>query len=162
MFVILCAVAGLASCGQGEALRKKVETAENRSAAMESKMASLEKLVGAINVKDDYDLAERCGKQASSAFKSLFGEKQESATFTNHYNKKLNKCFVMVVNKITVGRKTKKELSRAVSIFDINENKEYGYYLKNAKDEAPKCSFLEKPCESEKDWDALTAPFMGE
>jgi hypothetical protein len=42
------------------------------------------------------DLQSKCAKQAQEAFKRDGFEGEKGASFSNHYNQKLNKCFVQV------------------------------------------------------------------
>lgn len=42
------------------------------------------------------DLQEKCAKQAHFAFKLRDFQREHAAGFTNHYNEKLNKCFVEI------------------------------------------------------------------
>src|SRR5450759_2885071 len=54
--------------------------------------------------KEDYELQERCGKRADELFKREYGntgitntkDGQAIAGYKNHYNSKLNKCFVLL------------------------------------------------------------------
>jgi hypothetical protein len=42
----------------------------------------------------------------------------------------------------------------------MNENKEYGYYIK--KDKIFMCSVSDKDCKSEQEWNSLIKPYIGE
>jgi hypothetical protein len=46
----------------------------------------------------DLDLQDRCALQAGEEFKLEGLEKQPSATFSNHFNKHMAKCFVVTQN----------------------------------------------------------------
>jgi hypothetical protein len=43
-----------------------------------------------------FDFQERCAKQAREQFQQSYWSKQEMTGFTNHYNEKLNRCFMLV------------------------------------------------------------------
>jgi hypothetical protein len=53
-----------------------------------------------VTAKEEYELQARCGKQTEEFHKKEFGDGivttkdgQAIVSYTNHYNKKLNKCF---------------------------------------------------------------------
>ena len=118
----------------------------------------------AASIKEQYELQERCGKRADEVFRREYGNgigNDQMAGYTNHYNEKLNKCFVLVTVSIY-----KPDISNTMVLFDINENKEYGSIvtiITHAKD-APLtyCKVLERVCHSQKEWETLTRPFMEE
>jgi hypothetical protein len=49
--------------------------------------------------KEEYELQERCGKGAKEYFKDNFSYTEQNITsfYRNHFNKKLNKCFIFRV-----------------------------------------------------------------
>jgi hypothetical protein len=121
------------------------------------------------SIKEEYELSERCGKKCAEEFKSAYGngisnDKDSSmmSVYTNHYNKKLNKCFLLLTTTSYSKDKKTGALSMKL-IVDINENKEYGSFNKFLKDSVPlSCYVLEKNCSSEREWDSLVKPFMEE
>jgi hypothetical protein len=116
-----------------------------------------------------YELQERCGKTASEVFKKEYGSglsSDENATrtsdYTNHYNAKLNKCFI-VIRETTFTKN--KEIGWYLNRFliDVNENKEYGSFAKFQKELKPQsCVVGVRQCSSEAEWDALIKPYMEE
>src|SRR5579871_3842452 len=46
------------------------------------------------------DLQQRCAEQAAKAWKSGGWEKLENATYSNHYNESMHKCFLRIENSI--------------------------------------------------------------
>ena len=126
----------------------------------------------AASIKDEYELQERCGKRAEEVFKREFGngisntkDSQSMSGYENHFNKKLNKCFVLLRTTIFT-HKTKKEgatTSSDIVLYDINENKQYGTFFKTRNDDKTViCSVSEKICHSESEWDAQIKPYMNE
>ena len=111
-----------------------------------------------------YELQERCGKQAEEIFKKEPRSTDEDYrtlvhSYTNHYNKKLNKCFILF--KDTGFYKKETHISSTIS--DVNENKDYGTYFKTVKNKKPfLCNVNGKYCNSEGEWEALLKPFMEE
>jgi hypothetical protein len=120
-----------------------------------------------LDRKQIYELRERCGKNAAEYFprSTLCGGTERS--YTNHYNVKLNVCFIDV--KETCGAKhagTNGKLKFAEYLIDIDENKEYGTYYGLAGSIDNKstimCKVGELDCENvEKFW-KLIKPYMTE
>ena len=119
--------------------------------------------------KEDYGLQVRCGKQTSEFFKKEYGDGisthkdgQMISGYQNHYNKKLNKCFIIITS--TVYPKDKKtDVLLMKGIYDFNENKEYGSFSKYQNNNSPiVCILSGKKCNSEKEWDSLVNPYMEE
>jgi len=49
-----------------------------------------------LSAAASFDFQERCAKQAREQFHQLGFDKREMTGFTNHYNEKLNRCFMLV------------------------------------------------------------------
>jgi len=129
--------------------------------------------VSAKNIKEDYDLQERCGKQSKEWFEKEWGSENSNTSsdildvnifYSNHYNKKQNKCFVLLTHKIK--SKVKEKYSLTVkSMIDINENNSYGllqvqYIPEGDIIKIMDCKVLDKSCNSEKEWNKLVKPYM--
>lgn len=75
--------------------------------------------------------------------------------YTNHYNKKLNKCFVSLVGSYNGGD------TFGYVLTDVNENKDYGMYGQfNGK--TRDCYVGDVSCVSESEWKVLIRPYMEE
>jgi len=109
LLIVSVGVLGLLLYLQTAALRKQRRYVQELNAKLESmsKTASL-------------NLQEKCAKQAHEQFVNLGWGKHESAVFGNHYNQKLNKCFLQIEN--TDGEMTWKTVS------DAFEGKVYAQY----------------------------------
>lgn len=80
-----------------------------------------------VQVSGSIELQEKCSKGANDFFNSYVDKqdaydkeyRKNSFSFTNHYNLKLNKCFVLITddNEPYQFHKT---------LFDVYENKEWG------------------------------------
>jgi len=68
---------------------------------------------------------EKCAEQARRAFHDLGYKSQGPAGYENHYNAKLNKCFVLVENTDSTYAPT---IWTHKSLFDAYEGKAYGEY----------------------------------
>ena len=119
------------------------------------------------SAKEDYELQEKCGKRCEEMFKKEYGRQGFAKdgtlnSYQNHYNKKLNKCFILVSTTVPPQDKQTDFLYMKF-LSDINENKEYGSFLKSHKDPRPlTCYVLEKTCVSEMGWNLLIKPYMEE
>ena len=66
----------------------------------------------------------QCAEQAERMFKNLGWNKKDYASFENHYNVKLNKCFIRIDNtEVNNGMTTSKTL------MDAFEGKVFGEYV---------------------------------
>ncbi len=123
----------------------------------------------AASNKEEYDLQERCGKRAEEILKPgndngiSEDDKQLMMTgYRNHYNRKLNKCFVLQTTT-TMPKNKKESPSILEELWDINENKLYGRFFKVKIDNKPfECNVLGEICNSENEWDSLVKPYMEE
>ena len=118
-------------------------------------------------IKENYGLQERCGNKSEEYFKKEHGNGvYEDEIFTrlsnyyNHYNKKMNKCFV-IESQDSFTKNSKYKNGKFKVIIDVNENKIYGVFLKNGT-EIMKCSVSGKECYLEEEWDSLVKPYMEE
>jgi hypothetical protein len=117
---------------------------------------------------EDYELQERCGKRAEERFQQAYGNGISNvkggtvkSDYTNHYNRKLNKCFIFVRGAFSGKKKQDNWVSK--ELVDINENRNYGTFLKSTEDDRVKvCTASGKPCNSEDEWDSLVKPYMEE
>jgi hypothetical protein len=98
--------------------------------------------------KEQFELQEKCGGISREFFKNEFS--RETSYYRNHYNKKMNKCFILVTGLYTTFK----------SLNDVNENKRYGVLL--ITKDGIGCDVLEKKCKSEQEWDSLVKPYMEE
>lgn len=103
--------------------------------------------------KKQYDLEDKCEKQ-SEAWSKSYQQRYPSDTITyeSHFNKTLNKCFILV----------KYEKSELKSLKNINENKVYGSFLSKKDSKTVICNVLEKKCKTEQEWNSLIKPYMEE
>ncbi len=94
----------------------------------------------------DYELQEKCAKNA----KKFFENDGWFMDYENHYNKKLNKCFIVMYHELS---------NRLV---DINENKIYGEFWMNGKGEVTRCYVKEKVCRTPSQWESFIRSYMEE
>lgn len=103
--------------------------------------------------KEQYALREKCEKQCEGWSKS-YQQKYPSDKFSyeNHYNRRLNKCFMLVTYST----------SQLKSLKSISENKIYGSFLSRQNSKTVICNVLENKCKTEKEWNFLVKPYMEE
>ncbi len=119
----------------------------------------------------DYDLQERCSMRAEELFaKHRIDEvgndywRNVTGTYRNHFNKKLNKCFMIIADN---RRDPNNFTYPAKFMQDTHENRVCGLYLGILMPDVKKqrtlyCDVFGKPCKSEREWDSLVAPYMEE
>ena len=140
----------------------------DRIAKLEKKTADLAAKLDAQGRAANLTLQEQCSRQAERSFKNNGWDKEQLASFENHYNVKLNKCFVKTEDTGTkYGSPT---VSKSVS--DAFEGKIYGNYLWiNSKKQkywevkplectVTASSGEEKTCESDQEFDQLIKIYM--
>ena len=157
LLVVSVGILSLLLYSQTAALREQRRQVQELNAKLESKTASL-------------DLQEKCAKQAHEAFKINGFEKDETSAFSNHYNEKLNKCFVQIESHDA------KTISGTIyenkTISDAFEGKVYAQYAWHSDKvkkywEVPpslcKVTLLsgeERICHSSDEFDALVKQYM--
>ena len=121
---------------------------------------------------EEYELQERCGKQAGEFFQRKYGDGvfktkdgQQEIDYSNHYSKKHNKSFVQITTNNVRYKNKKPEVvtSFEILVLDINENKEYGRFVNiYPKDKPALCRVANKSCHDILEWEALIKPYMEE
>lgn len=116
------------------------------------------------SIKEDHELREKCGKYCKEYFSKTYGngmievgDGQENWTYDNHYNEKLNKCFILTTTLVST--KNKMYGGKRKEIFDILEKTSYGEFLM-IDGQLIFCNVLEEKCKSESEWDLLVKPYM--
>jgi hypothetical protein len=116
------------------------------------------------------ELQEKCSKGAQEAFKRDGFENQQLASFSNHYNEKLNKCFVQYDSTDAKTSSGTIFVNKVVS--DAFEGKVYAQYMwhsdkvKKYWEVAPvQCTVTlpsaeEKTCTSSEEFDTLVKQYM--
>jgi hypothetical protein len=125
--------------------------------------------------KEQYELQERCGKRAEQVFKSdnpgqVAGgvitnteEGQNITSYQNHYSANLNKCFyLLIVNGVNYKKKPQ-YTTTLITLFDLNENKEYGTFFRRSDSSGPAhCNVRQNICHSQSEWEEFLKPYIEE
>ena len=113
------------------------------------------------SAKEISRLQEKCENSCKRIFRKEYNngvvEKDKSVflyLYKSHYNKKLDKCFMMITEDGV--------LERYKKLLDVNENNSYGSVRLNNEGQNLGCYVLNKQCKSEEGWDSLVKPYMEE
>jgi len=115
----------------------------------------------AQSAKEQYGLAERCGRRAAEVFAVEWGNdlvnRSETvrlrADYENHYNLRLNKCFYLekATGYIDTGP------FKMYQLYDLYEDREVASFVEGT----PRyCDVQGKSCENEQEVRELIKPFM--
>src|SRR5262249_25259213 len=114
--------------------------------------------------KVQYELQERCGRQARDIFEKDWKgggivntqDGQIIATFENHYNPTLNKCFYLLTSTSYLTKRTQASTNVSLILLDVNENREIGEFFQGEHQERPAwCFVLDTTCHSKAEWQRL-------
>ena len=94
-------------------------------------------IVGCNNqnsTKEQYQLQEQCGKRSDEYFKNengngIINDKEHSrkVSYKSHYNKKMNKCLILLDGKGV--KKNNDKIYKMKTLLDVNESKKYRVIL---------------------------------
>ncbi|MDE2622779.1 MAG: hypothetical protein KGM83_06245 [Betaproteobacteria bacterium] len=116
-----------------------------------------------------------CKKTARRFFEKRWGdgmipgdEEATAATYTNHINGKLGKCFILIEGKTTTVKK-KIASGHFLMLYDLSDGKEYGSYEEENKhrrlgksQKNVTCRVNGAACGSESEFQAMIKPYMEE
>ena len=136
-----------------ETVKKEEPATEEVTKAKESVMEK--------TAKEISSLQEKCEKQSKKIFSKQYNNGSvENSTglflykYKHHYNKKLNKCFMVITED--------GDLERYKKLLDVDENNSYGSVRINNDRENMGCYLLNKKCSSEDGWDSIVKSYMEE
>ncbi len=141
-------------------------------------MADQQRQIRELNIKIEakaktasLELQEKCSKQASEQYVENGWKKEPMASYTNHYNERMNKCFVLI-ESTTPAKPSDGTFFNSKVLFDAFEGKSYGQYdwrsdkVKKYWEVAPfncKGTLLsgeEKVCHSSDEFDQIVKLYM--
>lgn len=147
----------------------------DRIAQLEKQNKELEEKLNKENVVAEYDLAAKCSKDAKAWFSEHWHPDKGTKLldFTNHYNKKENKCFIVVEYHYNSDLNPYgTSWTNDLSLWDIYENSQFGDFDENHyTDNVPKfnirkevvtCKVSGQECKSVDEFDNLVRPFMND
>ncbi|MGC2420091.1 MAG: hypothetical protein WA405_00405 [Candidatus Acidiferrales bacterium] len=126
--------------------------------------AEMEKNSAAV----DYDLQAKCSKDARAWFNENWSSDKNTMLldFNNHYNKALNKCFILVEYHYSTG--VSASWMNSMTLWDVYENLKYGNLSENhsidfksePRDEVITCEVADKKCTTSDQFVGLTWPYL--
>ncbi|MGO9139349.1 MAG: hypothetical protein ACLP9S_06370 [Syntrophales bacterium] len=132
----------------------------------EQKM-KIDELVAKLD-KCNLESQEKCAQGAKQAFHNTYYDKEKitSAGYVNHYNKKLNKCFIEIT---AINLSKNGDYSTSKNLFDVFEGKEYATLSisvpqgKRYSEVKPTtCKMLDNTCTTEEEYKTFVKPYMEE
>jgi hypothetical protein len=116
-----------------------------------------------LDRKQIYELRKECA-QGALEFSQRVKLCDGKGTYKNHYNLKLNVCFIYMSASCD-SDKGKDDQFWSETLIDINDNKDYGNYVGKVKiiDDKPAMCFVgNKQCKSLLEFQKLIKPYMTE
>jgi len=110
-------LAFLCGCDTGERLNRLEKENAELKAALEQRNAATE-----------LELQEKCSKSAKAWFRENYSPDKDTTLLdeTNHYNRKMNKCFVVVEYHYTAG--SGPTWYNDITMWDVYENLKYATF----------------------------------
>lgn len=151
--VVLLVVMG---CGQDE----KIANLEKQN---EELKAEAEK----SHTTADYDLQAKCSKDAKTWFNENWSRDKDTELldFTNHYNKSMNKCFILVEYNYTLGDGSARWVND-MTLWDVYENAKYASFdethmmTARTDDRVITCELSDKKCKTGEEFNDLVRPYL--
>ena len=99
-----------------------------RVAKLEKQNQELQAHLTKVSVAAEYDLQGKCSNEAKAWFNQNWSRDKDTLLlhFVNHYNKKLNKCFIVVEHHRKNLHLTDGSWVNDIVLYDVQENNEYG------------------------------------
>jgi hypothetical protein len=95
--------------------------------AQRQQIQQLDSKLVAASTTTTIDLQEKCARQSREEYRSDGWEKRSMAGFTNHFNTRMNKCFMEIQDTDTTSSPGTVITSKTLS--DAFEGKVYGTYI---------------------------------
>jgi hypothetical protein len=119
----------------------------------------------------DFDLQARCSKDARAWFNETWSRDKDTIVldFTNHYNKSLNKCFILIEFHYVFGKE--ESWVNDMTLWDVYENSKYGNFSETHEasvkrnylnDRVSVCRLWEKKCKTLEEFNGLVRPYMND
>ena len=148
----------------------------DRVTKLEKENADLKTKIDRQNAAVDYDLQAKCSKDARSWFNGNWSRDKDTffLDFSNHYNIKQNKCFIIVefhFNSHMAGPDGDSWTDEQ-TLYDIYENSKYGEFTKNylthykpkytSEEGVTTCEVYGAKCKTNDEFNNLTRPYMND
>jgi len=142
-----------------------------RVSRLEKQNKELQEEVRRETATADYDLQAKCSKDAKAFFREGWGSGGKDVLlldYRNHYDKKLNKCFILVEYHYKFGEGL--SWMNDMSLWDVYENSKYGDFSENhtivakpdfrSGDEVITCEVTGTQCKTVQEFNNLISPYL--
>jgi hypothetical protein len=138
---------------------------EDRITRLEKETKQLSENIRKEQATTDYDLQAKCAKDSKTWFNDNWRADKDTLllTYTNHYNKSQNKCFIFVEYHYTLFSGT---WINDMTLWDIYENEKYGDFSLTTtntfktEERVSSCEVYGKRCTSADSFNTLVHPFL--
>jgi hypothetical protein len=142
-----------------------------RIAKIEKQNKELEAQVSKRDAAVDYDLQAKCSKDAKVWFHDNWQSDGDTVllNYTNHYNKAMNKCFVMVEYHYTTDKATG-SWANLMSLWDMYENAQFADFAEHhyvrykpkieTSEELITCKVAGTKCTAIEQFNSLVRPYL--
>ena len=148
----------------------------DRVAKLEKENADLKAKVEKQDEAVNYDLQEKCSKDAHAWFNENWSRDKDTIllTLVNHYDVKLNKCFILVDHhyKSDFAGPGGNSWTNEISLTDVQQNAKLAYFAENhitnwkpeynLRNEVISCNMLDKECKTGDEFNNLVGPYMAD
>jgi hypothetical protein len=110
-----------------------------------------------------YDLESKCAQEAQTYFSDHWrpGKLTAVLNYTNHYNRSLNKCLILVREQSFMDENNEWYLGLTLS--DVHERDEFGLFVEShhaTSNSLTRCSVADTSCTSQQDFESRIKPYM--
>ena len=146
----------------------------DRIARLEKQNQELQAQVKKTSAAAEYDLQSRCSNEARAWFNQNWSSDTNTLLlhFTNHYNKKLNKCFIIVENHRKNLYLSDGSWVNEITLTEVQENNQYGTFREDhevilkpkyhVEEKTGDCAVNGKTCKSLNDFNQLSSEYMND
>jgi hypothetical protein len=112
----------------------------------------------------DYDLQAKCSRDAKTWFNENWSRDKDTLLldFTNHYNKSMNKCFILVEYNYSIGANGSWVSSSQLS--DVYENSKFATFAEHhsasTDDRVNICELSDKKCKTPEEFNDFVRPYL--
>jgi hypothetical protein len=142
----------------------------DRIAHLERQNAQLQEKLTTQQTIAEYDLREKCSRDAKSWFKENWSRDKDTILldYTDHYSKEQNKCFILVEYHYKFG--DGESWVNNMTLWDVQENSKYGFFSENhaiftkpeyrSNNQVILCEVLGKECKTGEEFNRLISPYL--
>ena len=148
----------------------------DRTAKLEKENAELKAKIDNQSLVVEYDLQAKCSKDARAWFNGNWSRDKDKILldFTNHYDAKLNKCFILVEyhHKSDFAGPGGNSWTNEMSLTDVYQNAKLAYFAENhitnwkpefsLRNKVISCNVLDKECKTGEEFNNFVSRYMAD